>query len=253
MIKTIIIIVTAVVLSIIAAFSFAGALEKASSTRAGRNPDRKRRSLELGLQGRAILFAIFAIVMLLLAWMSHVPLLSTIVCLILAIGLVLGNLYVKKNGINSLKGFLCLWIGNLIGSLAYANFRSDDGRWNKVYIILQVICLVLLLVGSLIGNIISYFLVYKDEEDDADVVTEDVDNSSEEESEDEASENNEDETDDEDEDDEPTVWDKLKDKLKKINWLLVLDIVTLIAIIAFFVFIGYYFEAKYDLFWPFNS
>jgi len=179
MLKTIIFVCIAIALSIMAATQFAGALEKASATRANRD-DRRRRVLDLGIKGRAVMAGIFAVVMLLLAWMSNIMLLSTIVCLILSVLLVLANVYLKGNYIDALPALFFIWVGNVISSLKNAGLMVGN-KWGTVYIILQVVCLVLMALLTALGNYSSYRRMVKKEDIDAERLEEDVDKAEDEE------------------------------------------------------------------------
>ncbi len=187
----------------LASWQFVKALVSASATRARRKDSVNRRSLELGWTGIVVIAVIFMAVMLLLAWMSNTPLLSRIVALVLSAVLVLGNTYLKGNGIDCCPAMLLLWAGNVSSSA-----RHVQGGWEKWYIYLQVIAAILILAGTLIGNLRRAGIRLRIEKEDAEKVEEDVEASSDEESEDEESDDDNGEAagDDDDDEDEDRYW-----------------------------------------------
>lgn len=214
------------VFSILASMQFVKALESASATRARRKDAVSRRSLELGWPGVATIAIFFAAIMLILAWMSNISLLSRIVALILSVGLVLGNTYLKGNGIHCCPAMLLLWAGNVSSSL-----RHVQGGWEKWYIYLQVIAAILILAGTFIGNLHRAGIRFRLENEDEEKVEEDVEASSDEESEDEESDDDNGEAAGDDDDDEDN--DKYWYLAEKVLIGLIVIVVLVILYLAF--------------------
>lgn len=152
MAKTIIFIVLAVVFAVCAAIQFVGQLECASAGRARRDEDIERRSLELGIGGRIVFGVIFFAVMVLLAWASHIELLSTIAALIISVILVLLNTWFKGIDVNVFPALFLIWAGNTMGSLKNVVQLQGD-VWLTIYVILQIVAFILLAVGTALGNL----------------------------------------------------------------------------------------------------
>ncbi len=240
MLKSIIFVLIAVGLSGMASVQFASALEVASASRP------KSRNLELGKEWRVIFAAVFAVVMFVLAWMSKTPLLGTVVCLGIAIFLVLSNGYLKKNGIQAIFAFVCVWMGNLLASLKNANYTTASTGWSKVYIALQVICFVALLVGTVGGKILDFIKLVEGEEEEADSLEEDVDES-EKELEDLSTPKVTDNSDDEEPEDEELDYVILEEETLKTAF----QVFLIVAIVICFVVLGFWLENKFDFFPPY--
>lgn len=162
MLKTIVTILLSIVFSVLAARGFASQLEVVSATRA---KDKGKRSLELGITGRAIISAIFSVVFIVLMISSNIRILAVILGILLSVGMVILNVYLRKHEIKLLPSFFLLWVATVISTSTYAHFTSKD-TLGTVYIVLQIICLVLILLGAAVPNLLCYYDEYKREEQD---------------------------------------------------------------------------------------
>ena len=167
MLKVIIIILLLIVFSAYASFGIAWQLESASATRARRDENIKRRSLELGIKGRILFTLTFSVIFILIMIASHIKILSMILGLLLSIILVIGNTYLRSNGIRICPQLFALWVSTMISSVAYAHMTTNDALgW--VYTVLQVVCLIGLIVGTFAVGVRKLYYKRKAENDEAD-------------------------------------------------------------------------------------
>jgi hypothetical protein len=231
--RTIGFIALTIIITVAAACSFATALEVASANKGG------RRHLELRYSGRTVIAIVLAVSMILLSWMSNIKVLGMIVAIVLAVGLVAANVFLRRNGIKASFALALVWIGNLIASLRYAKVMSNN-PWDVAYIIVQVVCLVLILAASAIASINTILRAFKKENEDADELEEDVRRvTADDTDEEEGTINDDDGSEEEDEDEESSdrdVWDSIIKVLA----------IALIIVTAFVL------EAKFDFLPPYN-
>lgn len=246
MLKTIVFVLIAIALSAFAAMQFLAQLEKVSASRAGREEDVSRRSLEFGLIDKVILTAIFAAVMIVLSLLSKFWLISTIIALVISVFMVLVNTYLKTNGFNVLPTLFLLWVGNLIASIKDAGFTTSSTGWGRIYVVLQVIALVLLLIGTVAGNVLKFYRTMKDENESEEELEAEIEVSKVNDDTKETEEDGDKEGDDEDADD----W---KDLFKRILSSKAFSVVAFILIIVLALALGYWLDLKTDFFWPYRS
>ena len=238
-----------IALSYIMAAQFCGKLEVASATRANKEDGTKTRSLELGYTGRAILMVVIFVEFALIALLSKWLVVGTLVAMIISVGIVWANIYLRGVGIEALIPMFLLWIGNVVASLYQQSKVGTESGWASFYIIFEIIMLVLLLAGTAIVKFNQYRRMHMDEEDEADEIDEDVDHMTDEpedeESEDESTDEGED--DDEDADD---YWEREERKEQIIRTAL--NGLIIVLIIAAVVAIGYWLEVKFDFLPPYR-
>lgn len=234
-------------LSYFAAAKFCGELEVASASRATREDGTRGRSLELGYKGRAIVTVALLVGLLFIALLSKWLVVSTILAMIVSVGLVWANVYLRGININSLTSFFCLWIGTVIAGLYQQSKVGAENGWATFYIIFEVVMLALLVLGTVIVKFNRYRMEMREEDEEAEEIEEDVDHvitePDDEESEGEAS----DEDDDEDDDD---YWERDARKEEIIGFIL--HGVIVVLIIGVMVALGFWLEAKFDFFPPYK-
>ncbi len=241
MVKTIIFIIIAIVLSAFAAIQFAAQLEAVSATKARADENKPTRQLDLGKGGRAVFAGIFFAVMIVLGLLSKISLVSTILALVLSVGMVIANTFFKSIGIGALPTFFVLWIGNLISSIKDAGYTTSTTGWGKIYVVLQVIALILLLVGTVAGNVKTYIDKIKGENEQADELEKATGESN-------TVNEDEDEEDDEENDEDGFEKDPFHDEF----WNKAIKVVGIVIVIVLALVLGFYLEAKFDFFPPYN-
>ena len=244
MLKSIIFILIAIALSVFAAMQFVSQLEAVSASKIREDDFGRVRPLKLGVEGRAVFAGFFFVVMIVLGLLSKFSLVTTILALILSVIMVLLNTYFKSIGIGALPTFLILLFGNTISSIKDAGFTSPLTGWGKVYVWLQIIALILLLIGTAAANIAAYCSNLKRENEDADELRESVEESNTE----DAEVNEEENGDEEDVDNDDFEEDPFNDEF----WNKAIKIGAFVILIVFALVLGYYLEARFDFFPPYN-
>ena len=238
--------IIAVLAAIAAGWYFAGALEKASATRAHRD-EQIRRKLVLGTVGRVAFAVVLTLIALLMIGISKYTVLVSIIGIALSAILVLGNIRLKRNGVEAFFSCIFMWASVFFGSIAKnAAFDTRKGGWGKTYLVIQIIAAILIVLSSIVAFLREKGITFREENADEESVEEDVASSSDEKSEDGESEDDRGNgsRDEEDEDDDgpvPFNWNRFY----RIGfWIL------FIAFVAYFViFRGL--DAAFDLFPPY--
>lgn len=230
-------------LSYYVATKFCSLLESASATRAKHEDGTSGRSLELGLYGRlaatGALFIGFMIIALLSKWLV----VSTILAMLVSLGLVWANIYLRGVGIGALVPAFCIWIGNIVASLYQQSTVGAENGWAKFYIIFQVVMLALLLIGTAIVKVNQYRMTLRDEDEEDDSTEEAITHYA----------GDDDDTDDDaddDADEDDDYWEREERKEQIIRFALNTFIV--ILVIGLFVALGFWLETKFDFFPPYN-
>ena len=248
MLKNIIYVVILAVISFFAATQFSAQLEAVSAARARKAG--KRRSLELGFSGRAIIAVALLAVMLLLGLMSNIMLLSTIVSLVLFAGLVVANVYLKGNGISVFPSLFLIWVGLAIAAQKNAYLVVGD-IWGTIYSIISIVLLILMIAVTVVGNINAKYRKVRKERRDAEELDMAVEAKSEEfESKEDDSEEEATECDEDDEDEEDDPFDG-EDPFHEEFWTKAIKIGGFVLLFVAAFVLAYWLEAKFDFFPPY--
>lgn len=255
MLKNIVFIIIMAAFAVLAALQFASQLEIVSATHARRN-NGTRRSLELGRVGRIVIALVFFALMFVLGLLSRFTLLSQILAIIVGLGLVAANVYLKGNGIHVFPALFFLWGGLMIASQKDANLMIGDA-WGTIYNIIMTVLFILLCLVTIIGNINAKRRELRKERRDADELEEQVeealsdddDDSDEDDSETDDDESETDATNEDDTDDDP--WhgeDPFNEKLL----MNIIKVAGIVILLLGAVALGYWLETSFDFFPPYN-
>jgi Flp pilus assembly protein TadB len=229
-------------LSYYVATKFCGLLESASASRAKHEDGTSGRSLELGLYGRLAgtiaLFVGLVIIALLSKWLV----ISTIIAMLVSLGLVWSNIYLRGIGIGALIPCFCVWIGNIVASLYQQSTVGAENGWAKFYIIFQIIMLALLLIGTAIVKFNQYRMTLRDEDEEAEETEELIDHYA------AADDDDEDDTEADEDDDDWIDREERKEEIIRF----ILNAFIVILVVGLFVALGFWLETKFDFFPPYN-
>lgn len=239
MLKTIVTVILLLVFNILAARGFASQLEAVSASRAKRDEDVERRSLELGWMGRAVLAAIFFVVGLVVMISSNLRILSFILAIVLLLVIVAGNIYLRFNGLRLFPTFFFLWISTTISASTYAHFTSSDPIGIAYSVVVSVL-FIIFVVSTIVMNVKSYYNDHCEEDDEAEKLSRKVKRSKSEDS---------DEADDGEDDGE----DWPEEELRKERMLeLAMKVLLVVIFIAAAVLLAVFLEVKFDFLPPYR-
>ncbi|MBQ2638912.1 MAG: hypothetical protein Q4E70_00030 [Candidatus Saccharibacteria bacterium] len=143
--------ILAIIIAIVATNFFAHELENVSHVRANEDKDNPKRSLELGLSGRAVLAVIPVVLIIILSLLSKFEIATTIILLVLNVIIFLGYIWMKMQGFNIFwPCFFLIWANNIAGMIHSSASFSHPSVWMIIWSVLISILNISMIIIHLI-------------------------------------------------------------------------------------------------------
>ena len=142
--------IIAIIFAIIGTHLFASEIEAVSHARANADENHPKRSLELGIAGRAVMAIVPVVIMILLYLISKNGVASTIIALILSILIFLFFGYLRLNGFRTIWTWALILGGNNLCAMAKSGYGTGSGStWFYIWSVITTILFVIMIIMNL--------------------------------------------------------------------------------------------------------